>query len=225
MKPELKRIENTLDRLEQAPQDTPLVKGEESQPSAPRVPSFSVKLDPAKTIQLQDKAPILPKLKTLGLSSHIHSVNPVLALELLREISELVAGWHQDLKYVLEQIQLIYEEGPLIDGWLESHSLTSNPNFSTPRKATMDGLMNYVEELTDPQVSYQTPRPGYRLCGVNEYGQVWSRDCPPQEVPSVSLAIARYQKLQQLLVSKQNLETRLEGLTETLVMMRSSLNE
>jgi hypothetical protein len=88
--------------------------------------------------------------------------------------------------------------------------------------------MDYVEEICatqDSQVACETPRTGYRLCGLNPDGQVWSYPCPAEQVASLSLAIARYQKLRQLLGRKQYLETRLNHLAQTLVVMHSHLKE
>ncbi|HEY9653359.1 MAG TPA: hypothetical protein V6C95_22050, partial [Coleofasciculaceae cyanobacterium] len=86
---------------------------------------------------------------------------------------------------------------------------------------------DYVQELlnsSEPDVTCETPRTGYRLCGLDGAGQFWSRPCPADQVPSVSLAIARHQKLRQLLSRKQDLETRLSQLAETLVVMHSHLS-
>jgi len=52
---------------------------------------------------------------------------------------------------------------------------------------------------------------------------VWSRPCPSEQIPSVSLAIARYQRLRQLLARKQQLETRLNQLAETLLVLQDHL--
>ncbi|MEC4804104.1 MAG: hypothetical protein SAJ12_17420 [Jaaginema sp. PMC 1079.18] len=221
MKPELKRIEITLERISQT---HPTAKADEPMQPNPNAPSFDI--DPrviAQATKPIERVPMLPKLKPLGISSHNHSVSPALALDLLRDIREIIISWQQELQQVLAQIQTVYSEGPLIDGWLESHANRDNPNFDELSVAESDSQMDYVEALTEEGISCQTPRPGYRLCGIDEQGKTWSRDCPPEDVPSVSVAIARYQKLRQLLYTKQNLETRLEGLTETLVMMRSSL--
>ena len=87
--------------------------------------------------------------------------------------------------------------------------------------------MDYVEEICTNQgkVSEQTPRTGYRLCGLDASGKVWTRPCPPEQVPMVSMAIARHQKLRQLLGRKQYLETRLSQLAETLVVLHSKLKQ
>jgi hypothetical protein len=224
MKPELsglKRIETTLEQLSQ---QSTLAPESQTLQSASHSLSFSIQVNPPKADEPKTRILALPKLKPLALNPHRQNIDPARAADILQEIGEIVTRWQQQLKEVLQEIQALYEEGPLIDGWLESHAQSATPNFAAPSKAKLDGLMNYVEALKDDRVSYQTPRTGYRLCGIDESGQVWSQDCPSDQVADVSLAIARYQKLQQLLVCKQNLETRLEGITETLMMMRSSLD-
>jgi hypothetical protein len=85
--------------------------------------------------------------------------------------------------------------------------------------------MDYVEEICAQQakISSQSSSTGYRLCGLDASGTVWTRPCPPDQVASVSMAIARYQKLRQLLGRKQYLETRLSQLAETLVVLHGHL--
>jgi hypothetical protein len=149
-------------------------------------------------------------------------------MNLLQEIEAIVAGWQKELQTIVRQIQDIYMEGPIVDGWLESHAREAQEGVTAVRHAEVDRLMDYVEELLhqpDATVTCESPRTGYRLCGLNSDGQFWSRHCPPEQVPSVSLAIARYQKLRQLLSRKQDLETRLSHLAETLVVMHSHLSK
>jgi hypothetical protein len=74
-------------------------------------------------------------------------------------------------------------------------------------------------------VTQESPRVGYRLCGLGADGQLWSRPCPLEQVPQLSLAIARHQKLRQLLAQKQHLENRLNQLSQTLVELHGQLQE
>jgi len=152
-----------------------------------------------------DKVPILPKFKTPNFSNHRHGTNPAFAMNILQDIQEVVAGWQMELQEILHQIQNIYLEGPIINGWLESNSQstqsTEPASTATLRHGEVDQLMDYVEEICgqgDKAVD-PSPRSGYRLCGVDTGGKTWSRPCPPDQVPSVSMAIARYQRLRQLL--------------------------
>lgn len=174
------------------------------------------------------KAPNLPKFKIPSFSSHRHAANPSLAMNLLQEIQETVAAWQIELQTILQQIQDIYLEGPIVNGWLESNSVQSEAGgTATLRHAEVERLMDYVEEIcaNGAKVSYKSSRTGYRLCGVDAAGKVWSRACPPDQVPAVSMAIARYQKLRQLLGRKQYLETRLSQLAETLVVLHSHIQQ
>ncbi|UBF28411.1 hypothetical protein K9N68_11365 [Kovacikia minuta CCNUW1] len=149
-------------------------------------------------------------------------------------------AWQDELQQVLRQIQDLYLEGPIVDGWLESytHQEGEAPAF---RHADVDCLMDYVEKMRGSipsTIPAETPSPssgevpqagqhdasaGYRLCGLNEDGQLWFRHCPAEQVPSVSLAIARYQRLRILLSRKQHLESRLSQLAETLVGVHGKL--
>jgi hypothetical protein len=222
MKPELtglKRIETTLEQL--ASENATVATVEST--SLLTSPSFALGVNPSSTDPSKPRTLDLPKLP-LALSCERQTIDPARSLDILQEIGEIISQWQEELKQIALDIQLVYEEGPLIDGWLESSDQSEPPNFTAPSKAERDGLMNYVEAFSDERVSYQTPRPGYRLCGIDDSGRVWSQDCPSDQVVDVSLAIARYQKLQQLLVRKHNLQTRWEGIAETLMMMRSTLD-
>jgi hypothetical protein len=187
--------------------------------------------DSVQTFQAQEngsKTPSLPKLKTPSFSSHRHGANPALAMNLLQEIQQSVAGWQTELQNILKQIQDIYLEGPIVNGWLESNPHEPEAGgTATLRHAEVHRLMNYVEEIcaTGGKVSYKSSITGYRLCGVDDAGKVWSRPCPADQVPNVSMAIARYQKLRQLLGRKQSLETRLSQLAQTLVVLHSHIQQ
>ncbi|MEA5505271.1 hypothetical protein VB735_19580 [Halotia wernerae UHCC 0503] len=184
-----------------------------------------------QTFPAQDsgsKTPSLPKFKNPTFSSHRHGANPALAMNILQEIQEHVAGWQTELQTILQQIQDIYLEGPIVNGWLESNSQESEQGgTATLRHAEVDRLMDYVEEIctTSGKVSYQSSGTGYRLCGLDTSGKVWSRPCPPEQLPTVSLAIARHQKLRQLLGRKQHLESHLSQLAETLVVLHSHIQQ
>lgn len=218
MNTELQRIQATLGQLPK-PQTATQTANQHKPDSLP----LSFKLDNMPDTQSQAQQPSLPKLKSLQISSHSHGANPALAMSLLKDIEVIVAGWQQELQKIVRQIQDLYLEGPIVDGWLESpHTAAPEVNAGVS-KAVRDKLMNYIEELTDGKVTYQSPQPGYRLCGLDEEGKPWSKPCPPEQVPDIGIAIARYQKLRQLLKRKQDLESRLGNLAETLVLMHSNL--
>ncbi|MGF1677074.1 MAG: hypothetical protein ACFCUV_25820, partial [Rivularia sp. (in: cyanobacteria)] len=144
------------------------------------------------------------------------------------EIQEIVAGWQTELHTIVRQIQDLYLQGPIVNGWLESHEKEPQPQATaTLRHAEVDHLMNYVEEIcaAQTQAKFESKRTGYRLCGLDTNGEVWCRPCPPEQVPSVSMAIARYQQLRQLLARKQKLETHLNQLAETLVVLHGHIKQ
>ncbi|GAB4374983.1 MAG: hypothetical protein Kow00121_20120 [Elainellaceae cyanobacterium] len=175
----------------------------------------------------------LPRSKTPSFSSHRHAANPNLAIGMLQEIETLVRGWQQELSQIVQQIQAIYQEGPIVDGWLESCSTGGLPpsqsiDISMLRHAEIEHLMTFIEQLCNGDPNPIPPdfqRTSYRLCGLDSDGQIWSRPCPPEQVPYVGLAIARYQKLRTLLAKKQTLENRLMGLVEMLTVLHAQIQE
>jgi hypothetical protein len=201
------------------------------QPGAGRGKS---KPNTVQTFPTQESAEApLPKAKPPSFSSHRHAVNPSLAVGLLREVETVVVGWQLSLEQTVLEIQALYLDGPIVDGWLESHPVGS-PQVMQPvgtatlRHAEIDRLMEYVEEICrmpQPPEASEAPRTGYRLCGLDADGVLWSRPCPQQQVPYVGLAIARYQKLRILLARKQSLETRLNQLIQTLTLLHGQMQD
>jgi len=174
------------------------------------------------------KTPSLPKFKNPSFSSHRHGANPALAMNILQEIQEHIGGWQIELQTLLQQIQDVYLEGPIVNGWLESNLKEPEPGgTATLRHGEVAQLMDYVEEIctSSGKESEESARAGYSLCGLDDAGKVWSRPCPSEQLPMVSIAIARHQKLRQLLGRKQYLETRLSQLAETLVVLHSNIQQ
>lgn len=226
----LRRIEETLDQLSKK------IPAVDSQPPAHRAVSFDLHTAPLKVTATQSEPPVptteadtkplnLPKVKPPSFTTHRNAANPSLAASLLAEMQAIVEAWQTDLNLVLRQIQDLYLEGPIVDGWLESRSGEPLGDLSMLRHAEVDRLMSYIEEICATPIpgTPDAPKAGYRLCGVNSDGQSWSCPCPADQVPGLSLAIARYHKLRQLLAHKQDLETRLSGLAETLVALHGKM--
>ncbi len=231
MKSELQRIETALQYLDvQAPpapeRPSAAVRGDRHsstvrafatpiEPPAPppAAPATNAQLPPLPSGYGPSPAPsplaVRPARQTLPFSRHQHGINPTLVTSLLSEMHATASGWQQELKQVLVDIQDIYLEGPIVEGWLESHRQSTDPQL----------VANVVQQYN----SEPAARTGYRLCGWDEDGRVWSKYCPPDQVPSVSMAIARYQKLRQLLERKQVLEQQLSQLAETLIQTRSRM--
>lgn len=141
--------------------------------------------------------PTLPKFAELSDNPNqfITLTNAALALNLLKDLQAQVGQWIASLENLLAEIQALYNEGPIVDGWLES----SNPTAPTQSK--------------------------YRLCGLDDTGTIWYQDCPHDQVADIGLAIVRYQRLQGLLSKKQLLESKLGCLTELLVEAHGKVTE
>jgi hypothetical protein len=180
----------------------------------------------------------LPKNKAVSVSSHRHATNPDLAITLLKDVESKVVGWQLELEQVILQIQAIYVEGPIVEGWLESQANDNNlvssaasgsaSGASPVTPPSLDESRSHVQAhvQTDAQAdSRADSRTDYRLCGLDADGQVWCRPCPAQQVPYVSLAIARYQKLRILLSKKQTLENRLNQLIQSLTLLSGQIQK
>lgn len=186
----------------------------------------------------------LPNAKTVSLSHHRNATNPNLAMSLLKDIETTVVAWQLELEQTILQIQAVYADGPIVEGWLESqashvqtHSSASSADTATLRHGEVDRLMDYVEAICNPdqapqnqvqppaQTSGESSYTAYRLCGLDADGQLWSRSCPTPQVPYVGLAIARYQKLRILLSQKQTLENRLNQLIQSLTVLSGQIQK
>lgn len=211
------------------------------------VGASSDKVQPFPTQASQALA--LPHAKAVSVNHHRNATNPNLAVSLLKDIETTVVAWQLELEQTILQIQAVYADGPIVEGWLESqashvqaHSSASSADMATLRHGEVDRLMDYVEAICNPnltpsdqaapsqvQASAQTGEESfgtaYRLCGLDADGRLWSRSCPTQQVPYVSLAIARYQKLRILLNQKQTLENRLNQLIQSLTVLSGQIQK
>jgi hypothetical protein len=175
-----------------------------------------------------NSTPILPKLKSSNPKDRRHAANPEFTLDLLQEIQQMVTHWQQELQSLHQQMEDLYREGPMINGWLESHSRenTSNRSVTSWRHADIEELMAYIEQLSEQENNDgETGQVSYQLCGLDEQGKLWSKPCPTEQIPSVSIAIARYQKVRQLLKRKQSLEQKITQLAENLIVCCTNLQE
>jgi len=185
-----------------------------------RVPKFP-------KLELQDIH--LPKPKSVTLSPHRNAPNPALAASLLQDMLTIVTTWQQELAAIVQTIQNIYAQGAILDGWLESLGTPSQQDETQAfRHADISQLVSFVEKLQtgkiQPEDIHAVPS-NYRLCGINPDGQLWSYPCPPDQLPAVSMAIARHHKLRQLRIRQSDLETRLTHFSEDLVRLHSQLKD
>jgi hypothetical protein len=184
----------------------------------------------------EQELPALPTITNPQFTTHRNATNPALSMNLLKELERIVASWQTELQQVSHQIQTLYASGPIVDGWLESCASLEGSPAPGFRHVEANSLLNLVEEtLVTGNKIHQTPQSetsmmtkattGYRLCGLSEDGQLWFRECPSEQVIAVSLAIARYQKLQILTKRRQELETRLGNLAESLIALHAQMQE
>ncbi|NJL85768.1 MAG: hypothetical protein HC886_06955 [Leptolyngbyaceae cyanobacterium SM1_1_3] len=180
--------------------------------------------------------PALPKLKQTTFSSHRHEANPAFAMTLWQEIGSNIEQWQSELHKIVLQIQAVYMEGPIVDGWLESEAVQSaqssgisHSQASVLRHGDVEQIQAYIETqigqtamAVDVNVSSQQP-PQYRLCNLDAEGRLNCHFCPAEQLSAVSVAIARHQKIRQLLSQKQYLEARLKRAVEVLAAARSEL--
>ncbi len=160
-------------------------------PSEPSQPPASPILTNALT-----ELPHVPKNKPSALSRYQNQGYPRV-MDILRDMEAIATQWQNQLDTIHHHIQLLYREGPIIEGWLESTPLFPSSNGASPLS--------------------------YRLCGLDEKGQVWSRPCPPAEVAPISLAIHRYHQLRQYLNEKHILEAHLFQLAQSLGYLQTQI--
>src|SRR5579883_1026740 len=163
------------------------------------------------------KTPTLPKLSSPAVTQPHPIADPSSAVtRALKAVETVATGWQEELRQILQQIQTVYREGPIIDGWLEAYA-SDQANPSVAQQSSSVGLKDGKQGPMTVTLPGNTS--DYRLCGLNENGQLWFRHCPAAQVPAVSLAIARHQSLKQLLIRKQNLELQLTNLAKALTMV------
>ncbi len=189
MKPDLKRIEAALQQMDVHTVEQSI--GNEPWTTAAHLllPFYSANYDIAAEGAIAEPLDLPFAAPSPTDSAWNLPVNASLAVSLLQEMQSTIGGWQTVLQTITQQVQAIYAEGPMVDGWMETEENGS----------------------------------GYRLCGLSEAGQPWVRDCPAEQVPDVSLAIARFQRFQQLSSRKRKLESRLTQLTEALIELHGQV--
>lgn len=180
-----------------APQAIPPISVQQSPRKTPTLPAFN---SPSVSDRLRIQEPAIPSTESLKAPD---SNDPVLLLAQEQEI--------------VQQIQELYQEGPIVDGYLESYYPSGSKQDLIIYDATQPSG-EYVEAVGSSEVgkvTCQAPRSAYRLCGVYPSGQKWAYPCPLEQLASVSMAIARYEKLVQLLERRQAITTRLSEVAKS----------
>jgi hypothetical protein len=151
--------------------------------------------------------------------------NPILAAHMLQEMYKMVMEWQQELQEIETKSFNVTVSGPVLAAWLESRTFkrgSTGEAIPTPY-VTVDAisiLEGYANDLKDVD-----PQAGYRLCGLDEDGKLWTRPCPMTEISIVSRSIARYQQLKDLTDRKQQLEQYIRQVLEDLVHLRLKLQD
>jgi hypothetical protein len=143
--------------------------------------------------------------------------NPILAAHMLQEMYKMLIEWQQELEQIDRDCLNITASGPILAAWLESRTF----------KPGSTGAAIPSPYLTVDAIGLTTvdPQAGYRLCGLDEHGELWVRACAMSEILSVSQAIARYQQLKDLNTRKQKIESYIRQILEDLVHLRIKLEE
>ena len=216
------------------------------------------------TLKSLSETVVLPPIGSKHFVSQRHEVNPALALNLLNDIQSIVSAWHEQLRQIVDDLQALHAQGPMVDGWLQSSVARSQAvakevgvDSTILRHGDVDVLLRYVEALESASTnnldasspssnktnlhnvaeaasskdSSDTGRESkagvttYRLCHMNDSGQVLSQPCPAEQMGMVSMAIARYQKFRQLTSQKQAIEAKLQRAVDDLTATRSVLRD
>lgn len=198
------------------------------------------RVHPFPIVRQGSPSPLLPRTKRATFSRHRHDANPALAIKVLQDIQAAVDDWHYDLKQTVMQIQAVYLEGPIVDGWLEAVETpvgqsSQSLDAAILRHADPNELSGYIDRLCQGQSGSAPPDSGtsfsqtgrstrYRLCTLDADGRLNCLICPDQQLTTISLAVARNQKLRQLLNHKNYLEARLKRAVEVLSQVREDLD-
>ncbi|MGD1907006.1 MAG: hypothetical protein ACFB0C_13560 [Leptolyngbyaceae cyanobacterium] len=195
-------------------------------PNSPLPGTVVVKARPLPNHDTTDLPP-LPKGKRPSFSSHRNDANAAIAVDRLAEVHDAITDWHQTLRQTLLDIQALYQAGPIIEGWLESvtpQAQTSQTSAGLLRHGDPAAISAYVEQLTHAKaVNHAGGGSQYRLCRLDEEGKLLCQPCPTEQLGAISQAIARHQRLRQLVLQKKTLEERLQKAGEVLGRVRVEL--
>ena len=175
---------------------------------------------------------LLPPVRSEAFVSQRHEVNPAMALNLLNDIQSQILQWQEQLRQLVQALNTLHAQGPMVEGWLESSADTGQMpqghDTTLLRHGDTDALLQYIDSLDQhmpepASAASHNSGTAYRLCSLDENGQVRSQPCPPEQMGVVSIAIARYQKFKQLLDQKEVIDAKLKQAVEQLTKVRSSL--
>jgi hypothetical protein len=154
----------------------------------------------------------IPKFSNLR-----QDANPILAAHMLQEMYKMVTEWQQELAEIETSSFNVTASGPILAAWLESRTFK--------RGSTGEAIPTPYITVEAIDLTAVDAQAGYRLCGLDEDGNLWTRPCPIAEILIVSRAIARYQQLKELTDRKQQIEQCIRHVLEDLVHLRLKLDD
>jgi len=180
----------------------------------------------ANAKRLSPNEPKLPRFKALSprpQPTPAKQPAPRTAMNLLRDVEATVILWQERLHRVANEVRQLYDEGPIVEGWLETRPLGSPAGYLQSSSASASPAA--FASGTEPNLESQAYLTGvsYFVCKRDSQGQKVSYPCPVEQVASVSLAISRYQKLQYLHQQKRQIEHRLAKIAEILVVFHGQI--
>ncbi|MBE9070025.1 hypothetical protein IQ260_25620 [Leptolyngbya cf. ectocarpi LEGE 11479] len=117
---------------------------------------------------------------------------------------------HGDANDLMNYLSAL-ESAMLEKGVSGSHALTSSQEANGRSPARLP-----VHTAPADRSGEQHSGQSYYLCQLNSSGQIQAELCPPDQVPVLSMAIARYRRLNQLIKQKQAIETKLQAIVAIL---------
>jgi hypothetical protein len=172
---------------------------------------------PISTDHLGASTDRLPPVQIPKFSHLRQDANPILAAHMLQEMYKLVTEWQQELQDIERHKIEINASGPILAAWLESRTFK--------RTATGAAIPTPYVTIDASGLDTVDPEAGYRLCGLDEYGALWTRPCSMDDILIVSQSIARYQQLKDLNARQQQVELHIRQILEDLVHLRMKLED
>ncbi len=127
---------------------------------------------------------------------------------------------HGDTDAIMRYIETLADQPQVDDA--ETLGLEIAPDV--PLSNELLGSQPFDSESSSPSINSAAPTQ-YRLCSLDENGQLRSHPCPPEQMGALSLAIARYQKFKQLMGQKQTLDAKLQKAVDQLTGIRAMLQQ
>lgn len=202
MKQALQRIHETLDQLETLKQSTTEPRTVTDRPLSFQILPVTPKVDLPPPSAAKSERPQSPQLPQLPVGSVEPS--PVVETKVERSPSAKIS-----IEQVLQQIQALYHEGPIVDGWIDSSPSALEPDDMVEEIVFERPDLSTTDSSSDLDLSLSLT--SYRVCGTDASGEQWSYPCPVDQLLELSVAIARYHKIQELLAQKRQLEAQLSS--------------